>query len=221
METAGQHCPIHHSGLPPLALHAEQPPGDLWPLASHGVLIPPSASGSTAVAAEGGVLGPQLGSRVPAGPPRQPSSREPGPDTDVAVQQLKGRAAGGATFEAMPISGLKMYGTPVKLSSFHAAMATGSRLWRGWREEKKKRRVTFVLPVCLAFTCTHTIHISVTIGKDVSVWWCVKKPEEMTERTECIWSEVGSKTYSYCCGRSSQRSVRQNQKVAECFHFLL
>lgn len=133
METAGQHCLIHHSRLPPLALHAEQPPGDLWPLASHGVLILPSASGSTAVAAEGGVLGPQLGSRVRAGPPRQPPSREPGPDTDVAVQQLKGRAAGGATFEAMPISGLKMYGTPVKLSSFHTAMATDLRLWRGWR----------------------------------------------------------------------------------------
>lgn len=115
----------------PLALHAEQSPGDLWPLASHGVLILPSASGSTAVAAEGSVLGPQLGSLVPAGPPRQPSSRDPEPDTDVAVQQLKGRAARGATFEAMPISGLKMYGTLVKLSSFHGAIATDLGLGRG------------------------------------------------------------------------------------------
>lgn len=96
-------------------------------------MILPSASGSTAVPAEGGVLGPQLDSRVPAGLPWQPSSREPGPDTDAAVQQLKGRAAGGATFEAMPISGLKMYGTLVKLSSFHGAMATDSGLWRRWR----------------------------------------------------------------------------------------
>lgn len=100
-------------------------------MASHGVLILPSASGSTAVAAEGGVPGPQLGSRVPAGPPRQ-YSRELGPDTDVAVQQLKGRAAGGATFEAMPISGLKMYETLVKLSSSHSAMATDFASWRGW-----------------------------------------------------------------------------------------
>lgn len=44
----------------------------------------------------------------------------------MAEQQLKGRAAGGATFEAMPISGLKMYGNLVKLSSFHGAIATDS-----------------------------------------------------------------------------------------------
>ena len=62
---------------PPLVPHAKQPHADLWPLASHGVLILPSASGSTAVVAEGGILGPQLGSSVPAGPLRKPSSREP------------------------------------------------------------------------------------------------------------------------------------------------
>lgn len=130
--TAGQHCliclPSQQSR--PLALHVEQPPGDLWPLASHGVLILALASGSTAVAAEGSILGPQLGSRVTAGPPRQHSSRELGPDTDVAVQQLKGRAVGGATFEAMPISGLKMYATLVKLSSFYGTIATNLRLRR-------------------------------------------------------------------------------------------
>lgn len=32
----------------------------------------------------------------------------------MAVQQLKGRAAGGASFEAMPMSALKMYATLVK-----------------------------------------------------------------------------------------------------------
>lgn len=52
----------------PLAPDAEQPPGDPWPLASQGVLNLPSAKGSTAVASEGGVLGPQLGSRVAAEP---------------------------------------------------------------------------------------------------------------------------------------------------------
>lgn len=52
----------------PLAPDAEQPPGDPWPLASQGVLNRPSAKGSTAVASEGGVLGPQLGSRVAAEP---------------------------------------------------------------------------------------------------------------------------------------------------------
>lgn len=52
----------------PLALDAEQPPGDPWPLASQGVSNLPSAKGSTAVASEGGVLGPQLGSRVAAEP---------------------------------------------------------------------------------------------------------------------------------------------------------
>ncbi len=162
MQTAGQYCLIRlpSQRSPPLALHAEQPPGDPWPLASHGVLILPSASGSTAVAAEGGVLGPQLGSRVPAGPSRQLSSGEPGPDTDVAVQQLKGRAAGGATFEAMPISGLKMYGTLVKLSSFHGAMATdlGLAAWLA----VEKWRVTFVLPVLLllAHMHTHNSHFS-------------------------------------------------------------
>lgn len=52
----------------PLGPDAEQPPGDPWPLASQGVLNLPSAKGSTAVASEGGVLGPQLGSRVAAGP---------------------------------------------------------------------------------------------------------------------------------------------------------
>lgn len=80
MQTAGQHCLIRlvtQAGPPP-ALHAEQPPSNLWPLASHRVLILPSASGSTAVAAEWGILGPQLGFRVPTGLPWQPSSREPG-----------------------------------------------------------------------------------------------------------------------------------------------
>lgn len=80
MQTAGQHCLIRlvtQTGPPP-ALHAEQPPSNLWPLARHGVLILPPASGSTAVAAEGGILGPQLGFRVPTGLPWQPSSREPG-----------------------------------------------------------------------------------------------------------------------------------------------
>lgn len=52
----------------PLGPDAEQPPGDPWPLASQGVLNLPSAKGSTAVASEGAVLGPQLGSRVAAGP---------------------------------------------------------------------------------------------------------------------------------------------------------
>lgn len=103
-------------------LSSHQATSDPWLVT--GVLILPSASGSTAVAAEGGILGPQLGSQVPASLPRQPSSREPGPDTDVAVQQLKGRAAGGVAFEAMPISGIKMCGTVVKLSSFCGAMAT-------------------------------------------------------------------------------------------------
>lgn len=42
----------------------------------------------------------------------------------MAEQQLKGRAAGGGTFEAVPISGLKMYGSLVKLSPFHGAIAT-------------------------------------------------------------------------------------------------
>lgn len=52
----------------PLASDAEQPPGDPWPLASRGLLNLASASGSTAVASEGGFLGPQLGSRDTAGP---------------------------------------------------------------------------------------------------------------------------------------------------------
>lgn len=52
----------------PLAPDAEQPPGDPWPLASQGVLNLPSAKGCTAVASEGGVLGPQLSSRVAAEP---------------------------------------------------------------------------------------------------------------------------------------------------------
>lgn len=55
---------------------AEQPPADPWPLASHGVLILLWASSSTAVAAEGGILRPQLDSGVEAGPPRKSSSRE-------------------------------------------------------------------------------------------------------------------------------------------------
>lgn len=47
----------------------------------------------------------------------------------MAVQQLKGRAAGGATFEAMPKSAGKMDATLVKLSSFDAAIAPGSCWW--------------------------------------------------------------------------------------------
>lgn len=114
----------------PLASDAEQPPGDPWPLASQGLLNLPSARGSTAVASEGGIPGPQLGSRDAAGPARQRPPRERQPDTDLAVQQLKGRAAGGATFEAMPISALKMYATLVKLSACHAAVAADSCWWR-------------------------------------------------------------------------------------------
>lgn len=90
------------------------------------------ASSSTAAAAEGAVLRPQLGSGVAAGPrcySLPPGSRRP--DTDVAEQQLKGRAAGGATFEALPIRALKMYAILVKLSS-DAAIATDLGLWRGW-----------------------------------------------------------------------------------------
>lgn len=51
-----------------------------------------------------GVLRPQL--ELPRRARPRPSG-EPQPDADVAVQQLQGRAVGGATFEAMPISGLK------------------------------------------------------------------------------------------------------------------
>lgn len=69
--TAGRRCLIrllHHSSLVLWPPDAEQPPGHPWPLASQGVLNLPSAKGSTAVASEGGVLGPQLGSRVAAEP---------------------------------------------------------------------------------------------------------------------------------------------------------
>lgn len=127
MHTAGHCCPIrpcHHSkaALWPCMLSSHRATSDPWLVT--GFWSCRSASGSTAVVAEGCILGPQLGSRVTAGLPRQRPSGEPGPDTDVAVQQLKGRAVGGATFEAMPISGLKMYATPVKLSSFQGTRAT-------------------------------------------------------------------------------------------------
>lgn len=64
------------------------------------MLILLSASGITAVAAKGDILRSQLGSQVSAGGSRRA-------DADMAEQQLRGRAAGDATFEALPISGLK------------------------------------------------------------------------------------------------------------------
>lgn len=65
----------------------------------------------------------------------------------MAVQQPKGRAVGEDTFEAMPISGLKMYPTLVKLSSFHCAIATDFC--------SRQKGHTFVQPVLLL-----TLHVS-------------------------------------------------------------